>query len=513
MVLCTVRGQVALLVLTGLFLDVAMAPIAIYMSPQTYSSAIYQTIMDILDPKSSSDDFAVWPSEVVVWTTRFLGLVEFMSGFIYLNVVVGFVVDLILSKMDALKQGKMGIVECNHTLVLGWNDMCLSFLHQICLANASEGGGVIVVLCDRPRHDVERQIQDALPDTIKSTIVVSHGNPLMAADLNRVSASLARSITIMATDTRTDVSDAAVLRTLLTIQSLRDGVRPPWWPEVVEFLWLTWCTQVRGHVVADVGDTDNNMLMKVVSATSDVVVETIMTHQVLGRLIVMCSRSPSLANVHLRPPRSRKVKHGDEIIVLAEDNDTYKPSNASLAKYNPVVTLVKAPTKASPPSRMLLCGWRRELRDILRLLDGISPPNTEVHLVNATPVAKRLADLQDEGLDVAEFRRIKLTHTVANTASKRHIEELVMRSFHCMLVLSDGDREDDSLCSDSHVLATVLRLRAVELSQYAQMPLHRLSLVGFRMLAMVSESRWVASILNALLGDHGLSLDVVPASR
>ncbi|RHY58909.1 hypothetical protein DYB28_000593 [Aphanomyces astaci] len=493
MVLCTVRGQVALLVLTGLFLDVAMAPIAIYMSPQTYSSAIYQTIMDILDPKSSSDDFAVWPSEVVVWTTRFLGLVEFMSGFIYLNVVVGFVVDLILSKMDALKQGKMGIVECNHTLVLGWNDMCLSFLHQICLANASEGGGVIVVLCDRPRHDVERQIQDALPDTIKSTIVVSHGNPLMAADLNRVSASLARSITIMATDTRTDVSDAAVLRTLLTIQSLRDGV--------------------RGHVVADVGDTDNNMLMKVVSATSDVVVETIMTHQVLGRLIVMCSRSPSLANVHLRPPRSRKVKHGDEIIVLAEDNDTYKPSNASLAKYNPVVTLVKAPTKASPPSRMLLCGWRRELRDILRLLDGISPPNTEVHLVNATPVAKRLADLQDEGLDVAEFRRIKLTHTVANTASKRHIEELVMRSFHCMLVLSDGDREDDSLCSDSHVLATVLRLRAVELSQYAQMPLHRLSLVGFRMLAMVSESRWVASILNALLGDHGLSLDVVPASR
>ncbi|KAF0755418.1 hypothetical protein AaE_004978 [Aphanomyces astaci] len=216
---------------------------------------------------------------------------------------------------------------------------------------------------------------------------------------------------------------------------------------------------------------------------------------------------------------------------------------------------------------MLLCGWRRELRDILRLLDGISSPNTEVHLVNATPVAKRLADLQDEGLDVAEFRRIKLTHTVANTASKRHIEELVMRSFHCMLVLSDGDREDDSLCSDSHVLATVLRLRAVELSQYAQMPLHRLSLTSThgkasakrtatsvplnrrahcvaeildtrtqktlrhnkslthnadfipsndfisRMLAMVSESRWVASILNALLGDHGLSLDVVPASR
>ncbi|ETW06364.1 hypothetical protein H310_02642 [Aphanomyces invadans] len=594
-VLCTVRGQVILLILTGVVLDLTMSPIAIFMSPMQYIDAMYQTLLDIVDPKSSSDGDAVRPAELIVWTNRFLGLIEFITGFIYLNVIVGFVVDLILSKMDALKEGKMVIVESNHTLVLGWNDMCLSFLHQICLANSSEGGGVVVILCDRPRHDVEREIQDALPDTLKTQIVVSTGNPLMAADLNRVSASLARSITVMATNAKTDVSDAAVLRTLLTIQSLRDGV--------------------RGHVVVDVGDPDNNTLLKVVSATSDIAVETIVTHQILGRLIVMCSRSPSLANVYsellgfdgnefyaqswpdlegltfgelpdrfadaipigirastgkvyLRPSRSRRVELGDEIIVLAEDNDTYKPSKTSLATYNPMVLLTKAPVKPAPPTRIMLCGWRRELRDILRLLDGISSPNTEVHLVNATPVAKRLADLRDEGLNVDELRRIKLTHTVANTAAKRHIEDLVIRSFHCMLVLSDGDREDDSLCSDSHVLATVLRLRAVELSQYAHMPLQRLSLTSVdrttsskkppakavppnrrthcvaeildtrtqktlrdntslahnadfipsndfisRMLAMVSESRWVANILDELLGDHGVSLDVVPATR
>ncbi|KAF0718672.1 hypothetical protein As57867_001545, partial [Aphanomyces stellatus] len=105
-------------------------------------------------------------------------------------------------------------------------------------------------------------------------VICCVGNPLLTTDLLRVSAHLARSITIMPSDERADVSDANLLRTLLSIQSL---------PEL------------KGHVVADVGDVDNNSLLKVVGGN---ILETVDAKSIIGRLVVMGSRSAQLTKVY-----------------------------------------------------------------------------------------------------------------------------------------------------------------------------------------------------------------------
>ena len=45
-------------------------------------------------------------------------------------------------------QGLGNVVEKDHSLILGWTSFTVQYILEICLANESEGGGVIVVLDD-----------------------------------------------------------------------------------------------------------------------------------------------------------------------------------------------------------------------------------------------------------------------------------------------------------------------------------------------------------------------------
>jgi len=49
---------------------------------------------------------------------------------------------------------------------------------------------------------------------------------------------------------------------------------------------------MEGHVVADVSDIDNEPLLKIVGGG---IFETLVSHDIIGRIIVMCGRSPGLA--------------------------------------------------------------------------------------------------------------------------------------------------------------------------------------------------------------------------
>ena len=56
-----------------------------------------------------------------------------------------------MEKMSDLRKGKSAVKEWNHTLLIGWTDRSIAFIQQICLANESEGGGVIVVLSEEEK--------------------------------------------------------------------------------------------------------------------------------------------------------------------------------------------------------------------------------------------------------------------------------------------------------------------------------------------------------------------------
>ena len=84
----------------------------------------------------------------------------------------------------------------------------------------------------------------------------------------------------------------------------------------------------------------------------------------------------------------------DEIIVLAEDDDTYYIDEDALRK-------LKSKPYFEPPDQfvadglvqhsehILMCGWRRDVDDIIVLLNELAPPGGELHMVNEIPMTVR----------------------------------------------------------------------------------------------------------------------------
>ncbi len=53
------------------------------------------------------------------------------------------------------------MVESGHTLILGWSEKGLALLQQIALANKSDGGLPIVVLCSQNKEEMENMVRAA----------------------------------------------------------------------------------------------------------------------------------------------------------------------------------------------------------------------------------------------------------------------------------------------------------------------------------------------------------------
>ena len=170
-------------------------------------------------------------------------------------------------------------------------------------------------------------------------------------DLNLVSACLARNIIVLApTGMEADKADSVVLRTCLQLKGLRGDL--------------------HGHIVAELRDVDNESLVQMVGLGS---VETVVSHDIVGRLMLMAARQPGLANVYdailgfegdefylkewpqlhgvkfcdlplrfphavalgvkkhgsdeciLNPGHDMVLQRGDELLVLAMDDDSYAP--------------------------------------------------------------------------------------------------------------------------------------------------------------------------------------------
>lgn len=52
---------------------------------------------------------------------------------------------------------------------------------------------------------------------------------------------------------------------------------------------------LRGHLMVELGDLDNEVLVKLVGGN---LVETVVAHDVIGSLMIQCARQPGLAQVN-----------------------------------------------------------------------------------------------------------------------------------------------------------------------------------------------------------------------
>nr|GEX08333.1 ion channel CASTOR-like isoform X2 [Tanacetum cinerariifolium] len=177
------------------------------------------------------------------------------GGMLIFAMMLGLVTDAISEKFDSLRKGKSEVVKKDHTLILGWSDKLGSLLNQLAIANESMGGGIVVVMAERDKEEMESDIAKMEFDFRETSVSVSK----------------ARAIIVLAEDGNADQSDARALRTVLSLTGVKDGL--------------------QGHIVVELGDLDNEVLVKLVGGD---LVETVVAHDVIGRLMIQCARQPGL---------------------------------------------------------------------------------------------------------------------------------------------------------------------------------------------------------------------------
>ncbi|KAG7533637.1 NAD(P)-binding domain superfamily [Arabidopsis thaliana x Arabidopsis arenosa] len=373
------------------------------------------------------------------------------GGMLIFATMLGLISDAISKMVDSLRKGKSEVLESNHILILGWSDKLGSLLKQLAIANKSIGGGVVVVLAERDKEEMETDIAKFEFDLMGTSVICRSGSPLILADLKKVSVSNARAIIVLGSDENADQSDARALRVVLSLTGVKEG----------------W----KGHVVVEMCDLDNEPLVKLVGGER---IETVVAHDVIGRLMIQCALQPGLAQIWedilgfenaefyikkwpqldgyrfedvlisfpnaipcgvkvaadgkivLNPSDDYVLKEGDEILVIAEDDDTYAPGSL------PEVRMCHFPKMQDPPKypeKILFCGWRRDIDDMIKVLEALLAPGSELWMFNEVPDQERERKLTDAGLNISKLVNIKLVHRQGNAVIRRHLESLPLETF------------------------------------------------------------------------------------
>ncbi|XP_034701803.1 probable ion channel SYM8 isoform X2 [Vitis riparia] len=407
------------------------------------------------------------------------------GGMLIFAMMLGLVSDAISEKVDSLRKGKSEVIERNHILILGWSDKLGSLLKQLAIANKSIGGGVVVVLAERDKEEMEMDIAKLEFDFMGTSVICRSGSPLILADLKKVSVSKARAIIVLASDENADQSDARALRVVLSLTGVKEGL--------------------KGHVVVEMSDLDNEPLVKLVGGE---LIETVVAHDVIGRLMIQCALQPGLAQIWenilgfenaefyvkrwpqldgmrfedvlisfpeaipcgikvasdggkiiLNPEDNYVLREGDEVLVIAEDDDTYAPDPLPEVHRVPFHGVIPPPKY---PERILFCGWRRDIDDMILVLEAFLAPGSELWMFNEVPIKEREKKLTDGGFDIFGLVNIKLVHHEGNAVIRRHLEDLPLETFDSILILADESLEDSIVHSDSRSLATLLLIRDIQ---------------------------------------------------
>jgi hypothetical protein len=441
-----------------------------------------------------------------LWSTRFIGCLNALMGMFVFSLICAFIEEAINAKLEDLRKGRSKVIERGFSLVIGWSDRILPLTMQLCLANESDGGATIVILADVDKEEMDAFMQDNISESERygSRIVTRRGQPIDIFSLRKVNAMQARSIVCLSVEFDPDEADAQACRTVLALTGA-----------LHEF------GGIQGHVVVELRDVDNEDIVRLGIQNFEEardLVKPLVANDLTGRLMIQCALEPNLARVFshilefagnefyfkewpelvrrrfadvcfmfndavplgiklaeevrevaedgtvsylsliVNPPGDQVIEDGDQIIVIAEDNDTYEPGMMHMVDPGPTPD-VQDPDPE--PQYILLIGFRRDLDDMINEIDKWVAPGSVVYLFNDTPVDTRMEILMSGGL-AETFNNISLEHFEGNPIFYKDVLRTEPAKKTATIILTEKVEDRDGLSSDSRTLVTSLLVRHLQ---------------------------------------------------
>jgi len=266
--------------------------------------------------------------------------------------------------------------------------------------------------------------------------------------------------------------------------------------------------------------------------------------------------------VYINPENDHIITQGDKILVLAEDNDSYEVNAGDFVMegFSNVPELL---VETKRVEKILFCGWRRDMADMIVQLDEYVEKGSELWLFNMVSAEARATLLKDKGnKEDLELENLTICNAVGNPIIRRDLKNvravdddgkatgqiITLDQFDSILILADAvaiENGANMMSCDSRSLSTVLIIQDIQKKMYdarkkeypdTPMPCSPISEIldtrtksllavanckGYIMsnqiissvIAQVSESRDVNIVLREVLTAEGSETYIRPVSR
>ncbi|OGN86807.1 MAG: potassium transporter TrkA [Chloroflexi bacterium GWC2_73_18] len=399
------------------------------------------------------------------------------GGIFVISALIGVINNGIEGKLDELRKGRSRVIEAGHTVILGWSQQIFTVISELVQANANRPRACIVVLAPKDKVVMDDEIRDKVGSTGRTRIVCRTGDPMDQGDLALASLGTSRSIVILAPEDKDP--DAEVIKAMLAITNDRGRRAEPY------------------HIVAEIRDPRNLEVARMVGRDE---VELVSVGELVSRIMAQTCRQSGLSVVYtelldfggdeiyfkaepelvgrtfgeallayedsavlglrprdggplLDPPMETRIGEGDELIVIAEDDDTIRLSGGDVAVHADAI--VEHRPLSPAPERTLILGWNWRAPSIITELDRYVPAGSEVMVVADHPDGE--AEL---ARGCAGVRNQSIGFRLGDTSDRRTLDALEVETYDHMIVLCYSDTLDPQR-ADARTLITLLHLRDI----------------------------------------------------
>jgi voltage-gated potassium channel Kch len=408
----------------------------------------------------------------------FMMLVVTFGGVFVVSALIGIINTGLEAKLDELRKGRSVVLERDHTLILGWSPQVFTIISELVLANQNRtSGAVVVVLANQDKIEMQDAIASRIPDTQNTRVICRSGNPIDLTDLEIASPHAARSIIILSEG---NDPDTHVIKSVLAITNNPNRREQPY------------------HIVTQIRDVQNMDVVRMLGVRD--IVQPILTNELIARVVAQTSRQSGLSIVYtelmnfggdeiyfkteptlngrtygdalhayetsavmglrkadgsivLNPPPTTRIASGDQIIAIAEDDDTIE---LATTPGTPDERCIHAGGLVVPPQpeRALILGWNRSGATIIRELDNYVAKGSQVAII---------ADVDDLEAQLNEGGGALVNQAVTvrsgNIRDRRLLESLDAKSYDHVIVLAYGHLDPQD--ADAITLVTLLHLRDI----------------------------------------------------
>jgi len=484
------------------------------------------------------------------WQFLLVMLIVTLGSLLMVSILIGVLNASIADRIQSLRRGRSRVIEHGQVVILGWNEQVFAIISELLLANAHLKNFCIVVLGNTDKIEMEEAIREKVGHPGRARIVCRSGNPIDVVDLQIASLDTARAIIVLGPEH--DDPDSNVIKTILAITNNPERRKAPY------------------HIVAEINDAKNMEVARLVGGTET---ELVLTGDLIARIITQTCRQTGLSGVYtelldfegddiyfqvepalvgktfgesllayddssviglqvqgsapkLNPPMATRLRSGDTLIVISEDQETIRLSG--LTDLGIQANAIRQPIPEVPrPVRTLILGWNEHAPIIINQLDNYVPSGSAITVVSDSLLAQEALPLACPNL-----QRQTLAYQQGDTTDRRTLDSLAIENYQHVIVLPYSDTLEVQR-ADARTLTTLLHLRDIAtkagnpfsiVSEMLDLRNRRLAevtrvddfIVSNRlvslMLSQIAENGALNAVFNDLFSPQGSELFLKPAS-